>query len=71
MGGAYLHMCIMRVRHIKYVVAHAESLRLFRDTGSNHSPVPMFISLGCDSGNKPVFGAMETANIPHNDTLTV
>ena len=31
----------------------------------------MFISLGCGSGNKPVIGAMETAYIPHNHTLTL
>ena len=29
------------------------------------------ISLGCASGNKPGLGAMETAYIPHNHTLTV
>ena len=34
-------------------------------------PLPMFISLGCGSGNKPGLGAMETAYIPHNHTLTV
>ena len=47
---------------------------LFRDTDSTdsiHYPSPMFISLGCASGNKPGLGAMETAYIPHNHTLTV
>ena len=44
---------------------------LFWDTGSNHSPLPMFISRGCASGNKPDLGVMETAFIPHNHTLTV
>ena len=46
-------------------------LWLFRDTGSIHYPSPMFISLGCASGNKPGLGAMETAYIPHSHTLTV
>ena len=45
--------------------------QLFRDTGSIHYPSPMFISLGCASGNKPGLGAMETAYITHNHTLTV
>ena len=31
----------------------------------------MFIPLGCASGNKPGLGAMETAYIPHNNTLSV
>ena len=31
----------------------------------------MFNSLGCASGNKPGLGAMETAYIPPNHTLTV
>ena len=46
---------------------------LFRDTGSIHYPSPMFISLGCVSGNKPGLGAMETAYIPrpHYHTLSV
>ena len=44
---------------------------LFRDTGSIHYPSPMFISLGCASGNKPGLGAMETAYIPHSHTLAV
>ena len=44
---------------------------LFRDTGSFHCPLPMFISLGYASGNKPGLVAMETAYIPHNHTLTV
>ena len=44
---------------------------LFRDTGSIHYPSPMSISLGCASGYKPGLGAMETAYIPQNHTLTV
>ena len=32
---------------------------------------PMFISLGCDSGNKPGPGTMETAYITYNHGLTV
>ena len=44
---------------------------LFRDSGSIHYPSPKFISLGSASGNKPGLGAMETAYIPHNHTLTV
>ena len=44
---------------------------LFRDTGSIQYPSPMFISLGYASGNKPELGAMETAYIPHNHTLTI
>ena len=44
---------------------------LFRDTGSIHHPSPKFISFACASGNKPGLGAMETAYIPHNHTLTV
>ena len=36
-----------------------------------HYPSPKFISLGSASGNKPRLGAMETAYIPHNHTLTV
>ena len=44
---------------------------LFWDTGSDHFPLPMFISLGCASGNKPGLGVMETLCIPHNHTLTV
>ena len=42
-----------------------------RDTDDIHYPSPMFISLGCASGNKSGLGAMETAYIPHNHTLTV
>ena len=38
---------------------------------STRSPLPMFISLGCASGNKPGLGVMGTAYIPHNYTLTV
>ena len=41
----------------------------FRDTGSIHYPSPMFISLGCASGNKPRLNEMETAYITHNHTL--
>ena len=44
---------------------------LFRDTVSIHYPSPKFISLGFAFGNKPGLGAMETAYIPHNHTLTV
>ena len=44
---------------------------LFRDTGSIHYPSPKFISLCSSSGNKPELGAMGTAYIPHNHTLTV
>ena len=44
---------------------------LFRDTGSIHSFLPRFISLGYASGNKPGLGIMETAYIPHNYTLTL
>ena len=43
---------------------------LFRDTGSIHYPSHIFISLGCVAGNKPGLGAVETAYIPHNHTLT-
>ena len=44
---------------------------LFRDIGSFHYPLPMFISLGSASGNKPGLVVMETAYIPHKHTLTV
>ena len=44
---------------------------VMRDIGSFHCSEPRFISLGCASGNKPGLGAMETAYIPHNHTLTV
>ena len=43
----------------------------FRDTGSIHYHSPKFISLSCASGNKLWLGAIETAYIPHNHTLTV
>ena len=55
--------CIGTIKQLKY--------GYFRDTGSIHYPSPKFISLGCASGNKPGLGAMETAYIPHNHTLTV
>ena len=44
---------------------------LFRDTCSFHCPLPMFVSLGCASGNKHELGALETAYITHIYTLTV
>ena len=34
-------------------------------------PLAKYISLGCAYGNKSELGAMETAYIPHNHTLTV
>ena len=43
---------------------------LYRDTGSLHCPLPVFISLGCASGNTPGLGAMETAYFPHNQART-
>ena len=42
---------------------------VMRDTGSY--PEPRFISRGAAEGNKHGQGAMETACIPHNHTLTV
>ena len=56
--------CIGSIKQLKYPW-------LFWDTGSIHYPLPMFISLGCACGNEPGLGAMETAYIPHNRTLTV
>ena len=35
-----------------------------RDIGSFHCPSPMFITLGCASGNKHGRGVMDTAGIP-------
>ena len=44
---------------------------VMRDIDSFHCPEPMFISLGCASGNKPGLGEMKTAYIPHNQTLNI
>ena len=42
-----------------------------RMTCANHSLLPMYIFLGCASGNEHGPGAMETTCITHNHTLTV
>ena len=56
--------CIGTIKQLKYGY-------FVHDTGRMHYPTPKFISIGFASGNKPVLGAMETAYIPHNPTLTV
>ena len=58
-------------RNVLYRYNKTVKVWVFRDTGSLNCPLPMFISLGCASGNKPGLGAMSTSYIPHNHTLTV
>ena len=55
--------CIGKIKQLKY--------GYFGIHASIHYPSPMFISLSFASGNKHGLGAMETAYIPHNHTLTV
>ena len=55
--------CIGTIKQLKYGYFGIQAVAI--------TPSPMFISLGRASGNKPGLGAMETAYIPHNHTLTV
>ena len=72
-----IHMVIKKLKckwtdtNVLYLYNKTVEIWLFRNTGSNHYPLPMFISLGCTSGNKPGLGVMETAYIPHNYALSV
>ena len=55
--------CIGTIKQLKYGYFGIQAVSL--------TPRPCLIPSAAPTGNKPGLGAMETAYIPHNHTLTV